>query len=165
MDVGSLSLHTLVGTLNGQLTVYVRGGRRKLRWTIGPVREQNLTSSPDSRSAGPGPKRIIPMLQLTDSQQCTLSVEPVDKKGHKAPVDEASVTWSSSDEGVATVSGSGLSATVVAKDVGVCQINVSLDADTGEGTRQVAGSLDVTVVPGDAVSLNVKTETPTEQPT
>lgn len=128
----------------------------RLRWTIGPVSEQRLT---------PGPW-TIPMLQLTDSQQCDLSIAPIDKKGFPAPVEPGSVSWTSSDAAVADVvqdPADQLKATVVAGQPGTAQINVSADADLGAGVATISGALDVTVVGGLAVSLSVSTGTPVDQ--
>jgi hypothetical protein len=156
VQVDALTLHTLVGTLNGTLNLYLGGRRpRPLRWVIGPVSEQRLTY------VGPG---APPMLQLTDSQQCALTIQPVDKKGQPAQVDVASAMWTSSNPDVAAVNSNGLRATVVAGMPGMAQINVTVDADLGEGVRELSGTLDVTVVAGDAVSLGIQTEPPVEQP-
>jgi len=127
--------------------------RRHLRWTIGPVSEQSLS----------GPRQDITMLQLSDSQRCSLSITPTDKKGHAAAVDGVPV-WTSSDETVGTVEASadGLSAVVTAGAPGTCQINVSADADLGSGVESIAGALDLTVVAGKAVALTIGTGTPEE---
>ncbi len=130
--------------------------RRRILWTIGPVSEQPLD---------PGPEKGFAMLQLTDSQQCDLAIAPVDRKGKAAKVQDGSTTWTSSDETVATVEAGadGLTATVKAVDLGTCQVNVSADADLGDGVSSLSGSLDVTVVGGQAVSLSVSTGVPSEQ--
>lgn len=130
--------------------------RPHLRWTIGPVSEQRLT----------GPVEKTLMLQLKDTQQAVLGIAPVDKKGNAAAVQDGSVVWTTSDSNVLAVtpSADGLSATVVAGNPGVAQVNVSADADMGDGVTPITGTLDVTVVAGDAVSLSVSAGVPTEQP-
>lgn len=126
-----------------------------LLWTVGPITEQ----------AGlHGPTRDTPMIQLTDTQQVAVSVSAVDKKG--APASVQSVAFSSSDSSVAAVvadTADQSKAVVVAGLPGTAQIQVSADADLGDGVSLISGTLDVTVVGGQAVSLSVSAGTPVEQ--
>lgn len=46
---------------------------------------------------------------------------------------------------------------------GACQISVSADADLGEGIKTLTGVLDLEIVSGEAVSLNIIAGTPREQ--
>jgi hypothetical protein len=101
--------------------------------------------------------REISMLQLTDVQSCSLSVQPIDAKGNPAPVD-GPPSWSVSDPTILSIvpSADGLSASISAVGLlGNCQVNVSADADMGAGTVTISGSLDVTVVASQAASLNI----------
>jgi hypothetical protein len=131
---------------SGELKFYLTADRPGFRWTIthNGVITQNVT-----------------MLALQNDQQVTASIAPVDAKGNPAKVDGAP-TWSSSSEDVATVNAAadGLSALVVGVDIGTCQINVQADADLGEGTTALTGTLDVEVVAGSAVALSITTGTP-----
>jgi len=105
------------------------------------------------------------MLLLTDSQKCALAITIVDKKGNAAKVDGVP-SWSSSDESVATVTAAedGLSASVVAAGpLGTAQINVTADADLGEGVKPIAGVLEVQVVGGETASVAISAGTPEEQ--
>lgn len=125
-----------------------------LRWGIGPVSEQPST----------GTRRTSTMLQLTNTQQCALSVSGVDKKGNPAGL--ADVTYTSSDPNVASVTQDTVDpskAVVKAVAAGTAQINVSADADLGDGVNTLTGALDVTVVAGQATSFTIATGTPTEQ--
>jgi len=100
-------------------------------------------------------------LQLTDSQQVNLTVEPVDKKGNQATID-AAPTWTSSDATVATVTpaADGLSATVVAVGkLGTAQIVITASS----GGTSVSGTLDLVVVGGAAASLAITAGAPVEQ--
>jgi hypothetical protein len=104
-------------------------------------------------------------LVITDTQEVGLSISPVDKKGHPAKVDGPPV-WTSSDDSIATVSAAedGLSAVVSANvNLGKAQINVSADADLGEGQTSITGTLEIEVVAGEAVSLAINAGTPSEQ--
>lgn len=107
----------------------------------------------------------MPTLVLTDTQQVDLSIQPVDKHGHPAPVDGVPV-WDSSDASILTVTpaADGLSAVAVAVAPGTAQVNVTADADLGAGTVPISGVLDVQVNVGTAVSVNINAGTPTEQP-
>lgn len=104
------------------------------------------------------------MLKLTSTQQASLSISAVDARGKPAQVDD--VTWSSSDESVATVTVDPTDprkATVKSVDAGTAQINVSADADLGDGVSTLTGLLDLTVLAGQAVALVISTGTPSEQ--
>lgn len=104
------------------------------------------------------------MLQLTDTQKVKVSVTPIDAKGAPAPVQ--SVTFVSSDETVASVSpdpNDPNGAIVVAGFPGVAQIQVTADADLGDSVANITGTLDITVVGGQAVSLTITAGTPEQQ--
>ena len=102
------------------------------------------------------------MLQLTDSQKARVSVSAVDKKGQAAEVQ--GVKFSSSDETIATVEDNGDgSASIVAGLPGTCQIQVTADADMGDGDTEITGTLDLTVVAGSAATINVTAGAPEEQ--
>ncbi len=103
-------------------------------------------------------------MKLTDSQNAVLSIKPVDKKGADAALDGVPV-WASSDETIATVAADvgGLSATLTAVRPGTCSITVTGDADLGEGTTPIVGTLDVEVTPGQAVQIQIAAGEPTEQ--
>lgn len=145
-----------------QINVYVDGKkqrtkrRTKLLWGIGPVSEQPITGTP---------RREPTMLQLTNTQQCALSVSGVDKKGNPARLD--AVQFTSSDPSVATVEadpGDASKALVKAVAAGTAQVNVSADADLGDGVSTLTGALDITVVAGQAVGFVINTGTVEEQP-
>lgn len=105
------------------------------------------------------------MLQLTDTQQVPVNIAPVDKKG--APASVQSVSFVSSDTTVAVVTQDAADpnrALVVAGLPGTCQIQVSADADLGDGVANITGTLDITVVGGQAVGLALNAGTPAEQP-
>jgi hypothetical protein len=107
----------------------------------------------------------MPLL-LTDTQKVTLSIQPVDAKGFAAKVDGVPV-WSVSDPtigGIAIVdANTGLSAVFTALLPGVCQVNVTADADLGPGVTSISGTLDVQVEPGQAVSLSITAGAPVAQ--
>ena len=107
----------------------------------------------------------ITTMNLQDSQKVVLSIKPVDKKGNPALLDGAPV-WLSSNTDLLTVAAApdGLSATVTAVGpLGTGTISVTGDADLGAGVTEIAGTLDVTVVAGAAVTVSIEPGTPTEQ--
>jgi hypothetical protein len=142
------------------INVNVNGKRRrrrpiKLHWAIGPISEQRF----------PGLVGEKQMLKLTNTQQASLSISAVDRKGRPAQVD--SIVFTSSDPNVATVeqdTADPSKALLKAVDAGTAQINVTADADLGDGVSELSGVLDVTVVAGQAVALSIGTGTPEEQP-
>lgn len=105
----------------------------------------------------------VTMLELKDTQQATLSIQPVD--ANPAPVDGAPV-WTTSNSEVVSVQAAedGLSAIVKAVGpLGSAVVSVKADADVGEGVTQIAGVLEVQVFAGAAVTVQIKAGTPEEQ--
>ena len=138
--------------------------RRVLLIEIGPVTE--ATHKPDV----PHPARrvrianrggVVAAFRLEDTQQVDLSVSATDVHGHPAEI-EGSLTWASSDESVLSVQAAadGMSATAVGVAPGSAQVQVN-DAET-DGTN-IAGTLDVEVVAGPAVSVTVTPGEVTDQ--
>ena len=105
----------------------------------------------------------ITMLALPDDHKVTVSIQPVDAKGHPATIDGLAV-WTSSNKDIAdiaNVSPDSLSAEVIPGTLlGTCQINVQADADLGSGITNITGVLDVQVVGGQAVGFTIQTGTP-----
>ena len=96
-------------------------------------------------------------LVLTDIQKVELSISPTNAAGNPAPIDGA-VSWSVSDPSIGglTVSEDGLSAEFATTGkLGSCQVNVSADADVGEGVTSITGVLEVTITASQATSLGI----------
>jgi len=104
------------------------------------------------------------MATLTATQQFTASINPKDRKGNPAEVQD--VVWASSDETVATLvpSSDGKSCLVVAGAPGSGRVTVNADADLGEGVSPLIGELEVTVTAGTATILEIAAGAPEEQP-
>lgn len=127
----------------------------KLYWTVGPVTMQST----------PGPRKEADfMLQLTDSQKCSLSISPVDAKGQPAPV-QGVPTWASSVPATAAVTAdvTGLTAEIVAGTPGIAQVTVSVIPVGGDGVTPITGTLDVTVTGGEATTITITAGTPVAQ--
>jgi len=105
------------------------------------------------------------MLILTDVQKVALAIAPKSAAGNPAAVDGVPV-WSSSDETVLTltVAADGFSAEAVTTGkLGVAQVNVTADADLGDGTKTITGVLDVEVKASEAVALDIGAGAPTDK--
>jgi hypothetical protein len=110
------------------------------------------------------------MIVLTATQQVSLSISVVDRKGNPARVDGVP-TWSVSDATVLTVEpasdgigSDGMVALVKAVGtLGTAQVRVTADADLGEGVTPLVGVLDVEVLAAQAVAVSIAAGTPEEQ--
>lgn len=95
--------------------------------------------------------------QLQDIQQVDLSVVFSDAAGNPAGVEGAPV-WSSSDDAVLTVTAGsdGLTANAAAVGpLGTAQVQLTADADLGEGVVQITGTLDVEVIASQAATATI----------
>lgn len=108
-------------------------------------------------------------LIMTDTQQAALSFTVVDAKGNPAQID-GTPTWASVDETTVTVTPAADGLSAVVKAVGPVtsegtsvQVSVQVDADLGTGVTPLIGTLDVTIVAGTAVAVNLAAGTPEEQ--
>lgn len=96
-------------------------------------------------------------LILPVDKRVDLSIQPQDIQGNPARIDGVPA-WSASNENVSiSVSEDGMSAVLVPLTLGTVQINVTADADLGEGIETIGGVLDVEVVGGKAVALTINT--------
>lgn len=107
----------------------------------------------------------VQMLELKDTQQVTLSIQPVDKKGNPAAID-GKPEWASSNSEVLSVEPAADGMSAVAKAVGPLGsaiVSVKVDADLGEGVSELSGVLEVQVFGSGAVSVDITAGTPEEQ--
>jgi hypothetical protein len=103
-------------------------------------------------------------LVLVDTQKVGVTIQPVDARGNPAPVEN--VVWATSNEAIAAldVAEGGLSAVVKAVGaLGSVQVTVTADAKIGEGEVLVQGVLDIEVIAGQAVTVQIVAGTPEEQ--
>lgn len=102
--------------------------------------------------------------QLTDSQQVTATITPVNRRGNPAAIDGVPV-WHTSDATVVTVTAEpdDRSAVIRAVTSGKARITVSADADLGEGVQAIVAILEVEVIPGHAVQVRLTLDKLTEQ--
>lgn len=100
--------------------------------------------------------------QMTDSQQTTLHVTAVDKKGNPTTVAPGSVTWLIDNPNVCTLtpSSDGLSCSLVA--VGpIGTFTVTVNATVGGAA--VSGTLAGSVVSGAPTQVSITADPPVEQ--
>jgi hypothetical protein len=98
------------------------------------------------------------MFQLKDSDKVTtLPLDIRSAKGNPAQVEAGTVVWSVSDPAVLALTDNGDGTVTVAAvgPVGAAQLQVSADADLGEGVKTVTGAVEIEVIAGDAAVINV----------
>lgn len=104
------------------------------------------------------------MLTINTVQKATVSIQPVDKKGHPASVEGIPV-WTVSNEGPLSLfpADDGMKCDIVGLSVGTCQVNVTADADLGPGVKAITGTLDVQVSAAEAVGFAINVGTVEDQ--
>jgi len=109
-----------------------------------------------------GEKRKVSKMFLKVTQKLPLFVAFVDALGNPATVDGAP-SWAVSDESLATldVAADGMSAMVnPIGPVGSFKVQVKADADLGEGVKEIIGEMDIDLMGGEAVSVNISAGEP-----
>lgn len=107
--------------------------------------------------SGDKKERVTRMI-LKVTQKLPLSVEFQDKFGNAAAV-EGAPAWSLTDAalGSLTVAEDGKSAEFVPSGAaGELKVQVTADADLGEGVKSILGELALTLIAGDAVAVAIK---------
>ena len=107
-------------------------------------------------------KKEITHMFLKVNQSLPLSISIKDKFGNEAKVDGAP-SWALSDPslGALTVAEGGMSASLApAGTVGAFKVQVSADADLGEGVKSILGELDIELLAGDAEVLSISAGEP-----
>lgn len=111
-------------------------------------------------------KEGVVMLALTKTQKATIGVQAFDSSVPPVEAVVENITFASSDESVCTVVQDPTNPTqaeVIAHADGVAQILVSADADLGEGTLPISGTLNVEVQSIIATGFSFTVGTPLEQ--
>lgn len=109
---------------------------------------------------------LIMAFSITSSQQVTISVKFVDKKGNPAPVDGVP-QWSTDNTDVFTLTPAADGMSCVCAAVGAIgdgKITLNADADLGAGVTPIIGTVDGSVTAGQATTVNLDVSTPSEQP-
>lgn len=101
--------------------------------------------------------RKVETMNLKVTQNLPVSIQIKDKFGNSAQVDGAPV-WSSTDTSLCEIEAAadGMSALVKPRGgVGSCGVQVTADADLGEGVKSILGELELTFLPGDAETISI----------
>lgn len=104
-----------------------------------------------------GELKKVENMFLKVTQKLPVSIKIADKFGNPAVVDGAP-KWAVTDEALASVevAEDGMSAVVMPKGViGACKVQVSADADLGEGVKAIIGELDVEFLAGEAAVVGI----------
>ncbi len=104
-----------------------------------------------------GKQRGVTSMDLKVNKVLPVSIKIADKYGNAAAVDGAPA-WSVTDASLGSVVAAedGLSAVFTpAGPVGALKLQVSADADLGEGVKSIAGELDINLLAGDAETVVV----------
>lgn len=96
-------------------------------------------------------------MKLQVIQKLPVSVSFQDKLGNAAAVDGLP-SWALTDESLAKleIAADGMSAMVIPLGpVGSFKVQVSADADLGEGVKSILGELDIDLLPAEAVVVQI----------
>lgn len=119
----------------------------RIRILVGPIEEQDMP------------------LVMTATQQCLLTMQPLDAQGNPAKVDNVAQWQTANPDVVRLVEApDGVTCMCMSVAVGDTQVSCTADADLGEGTRNITGLLDVSVRAAEAVTMGIVAGTPEEQP-
>lgn len=149
--------HRRIAKSIDRLTDAIIGPR--MVFVIGPVAEQIEPPKINRAYHRTQRGKVLAMFQLTDSQNCTLTVAFKDKKGN--PVSDAhDLTWGVDNSDVLTIT--------PAADNRSCDISAvgplgSALVSVQDAADQIAGTLEVQVVSGAAVEVTIEPGAPTEQ--
>lgn len=106
----------------------------------------------------------IETMQLQDSQQVVLTLNPLDAKGAPAGVTAGSVKWSVKDTTIATITvnpDNELEATLLGVSGGVTEVDVDFEDVDGTPVHSFSA---LTIIAGDAVSATITAGEATAQP-
>jgi hypothetical protein len=136
-----------------KVIIVVKCGKKKKR-----IPHYVLFLFPNSKKGG---TQIMETLKVGETRSFTLSV--LDVKGRPAPIDGTPI-YENSNPGVVDlfVAEGGLSGTVTHLDGGDARITATIDADLGEGVRNIVAIADIHCLPLEAqtVAFNFAPATP-----
>jgi hypothetical protein len=100
------------------------------------------------------------LMKLVPGQRVLLTLVALDALGNAAAFDGDAV-FTTSDEAVATVDPQGSSSAYVHhRGVGTAVIQATIDADLGEGVREIVGTATIDCAAGEAVAVELRFGTP-----
>jgi len=96
------------------------------------------------------------MLTLRKGDTRTVRIRPIDADGNTTTLDGVPYWDASSDAVTVTAAEDGLSASILVNTAASSvQVSVSGDGAQGDTTTTITGTLDITVLPTDAVSISI----------
>jgi hypothetical protein len=137
--------------------VYIRRELSLLRELVESLKQPGANQVVFFNLSGGKKERVTKMI-LKVNQKLPLSVEFQDKFGNAAKVDGAPA-WAMTDAelGALEIAEGGLSAVFTPSGkAGALKVQVSADADLGEGVKAILGELELSLIAGDAVSVAIK---------
>lgn len=132
--------------------------------TLKRTGKSSTASRVDFYTALDGIKRKVFSMNIKVTQSLPLSIAITDKFGNPAQVDGAP-SWSLTDpsKGSLVASDDGMSAVFTpAGPLGDVMVQVSADADLGEGVKSILGELPVSILAGEAVSVSISAGPPSD---
>jgi hypothetical protein len=138
----------------------------RLLFSFGPTVEQAGKGVPTPQYKGTNPRsRLMAAFSLTDSQQSTFAIAFVDKRGNPTAAPAGTINWMTDNVDLLglTPAADGLSCVVASLGpigAGVVTVNVTAT----DGSVLASGSVNVSVVSGAPVTINVTPGAATEQP-
>lgn len=102
-------------------------------------------------------------VEITAGQRLRVTITPVDANGHPAPIEQGSVAWSVSDSSLLSVTPESTDEKVAlvrpaGTTLGVANVQVTADADVGEGVVTLAAEMEVAITSGMATSLGLTSQ-------
>lgn len=112
-----------------------------------------------------GQKRKVSQMNMRDTEKVTLSIEVDDGKGNPGAAIFGLPVWSATDPSLVDLapSGDGMSCDVVAKGpIGDVTVQVLVHG-ADDGSDDIMGTLDLTIVASQAATVQIKAATPVPQ--
>jgi len=102
-------------------------------------------------------------VEITAGQRLRVTITPVDANGHPAPIEQGSVAWSVSDSSLLSVTPEPTDEKMAlvrpaGSMLGVANVQVTADADVGEGVVTLAAEMEVAITSGMATSLGLTSQ-------
>ena len=100
------------------------------------------------------------LITITDEQKVLVTLAPTTAAGNPATLDGTPLWTITAGDATVEVAPDGLSCTLISGAVGNSVIEVSADADLGEGVATITDTIDLAVVSAQASSLGLLVGTP-----
>jgi hypothetical protein len=153
----STSEHQVRSVANNNITLTIGGALELILKPPTPCGEVWITAKFQQfivQGRGPTMAYTLPVDMLV-----VVQVGYVDAHNNPAKVD-GDVVWATSDGNIVSITPDQRDSTICTLTAvgatGLAQVTATADADLGEGTREIITTLDVSVVPGEAIAGTIK---------